>query len=807
MGNIGLKTAIHRRWLRPAEGWLTFVFLTFIQLAVVFSVEQAEWVKPMPSLWPTALIALGAGLALAKARVPASLLHAISLVLGFEVVARVTASLVQGPTLADQRLELWDRMSVWGEVVRTGGISSDTIPFVLMLASLTWVISYIGAWSVFRWRQAWGALIPSGFAILVNLSYLPEHFAYFFALFLFSAMLLVMRLNFVRQERRWKDARVGRAISWRFLLGTVCLSLVTLVLSWQLPLASAHPKLASVWERSNTPWEKMESQFNRLFASLSSSNAIPIHNFTDIMPLRGPISLGNQMVLKVKSDAAGYWRANTYDIYTGLGWVSGMRMSQPLVEQPSEPESPKYLKRKEITQSVELNIPTELIFAAGEPLRVDVPVRSQLTMTPPLVINLDDPSQDSDPNPLIRSTAGVLRAATRRGRVSTDDIMRYLPPGMRVLSVNRRGPRISSVEIVPEEPENHDIASLQTLEKLGRYQKYSAVSSVSAATDTELRKAGQEYPSWVVNRFLQLPPLLPARVRRLAEQITTDADNPYDKSKAIETYLRGLGYSLEIPPPPFDSDAVDNFLFTIKEGYCDYFASAMAVMLRSVGIPARVVAGYNTGDYDVESGTYLVRESNAHSWPEVFFPKYGWVEWEPTPAWPVFERADASLSDEGLSMLAGGEDSDEPLDDDLLYMDDDEGMLHSLNFQPDLWELARWPLAFLTLAAMLGLASSWLVLRRGLGHLGYAAQTYERMCRLAYFAGLKHRTHETPYEYARRLNSYLPGDNTSISDIVEGYVRSHYGAKTLTSEEHASLKAAWAASRNKLLRCILWRRN
>lgn len=801
-----LKTLLapFRPWLLPAEGWSTFVFLVTTHLIVVLSVEQAEWIKPTPSLKLTAVIALFSGFLLAKAKVPTSLLHAVGLLMGVEVVVRQTAAILPGATLAQQRLELWERLGTWMEIVRTGGISSDTIPFALLLVSLAWLIGYVSSWSAFRWHQAWGAVIPSGVAILVNLSYLPERFAFFFVLFLFSAMLLVMRLNFSRQEQRWKGASIQGRIGWRFLIGTVWLSLAIITTSWLLPLASSHSQLTAIWERLSTPWERAESEFNRLFASLTSSKVTALHTFGDTLPLRGSVSLGNQIVFKVKSDAAGYWRANAYDVYTGKGWVSGVRISQPFGGQYPTSPGQKYAKRKEITQKIWLNTATEVLFAAGEPLRVDIPARSQLTATPTFTINLEDSSRDMELAPSVRSTAGVIRAAAKGGEypVSLEEILRYLPPDMRALSVTRRGQRISTIEVAPSEPENRDIASLRSSERLGRWQEYTVVSTLSVASPEDLKKAGTEYPSWVANRFLQVPAELPARVRRLSERLTKDASTPFDKVRAIEAHLRGLGYSLDIAPPPFDRDAVDYFLFTSKAGYCDYFASAMVVMLRSVGVPARVASGYVTGDYDVERGTYVVRESHAHSWPEVFFPGYGWVEWEPTPAWPPVERVSDAPGEDVMPALDDSGDPDEPFDDELFF-DDEEGIAYYGGWVPSFLEWARWPAGFIPLAGVLALAVLWFLSERGLGKLNYAAQSYERMCRLASLAGLGHRSQETPLEYARRLSSHLQG--TPVSSIVDSYVKSQYGGKVLSDKEQKDIKTEWATLRGKLLRYLLSR--
>src|SRR6185369_13782652 len=104
---------------------------------------------------------------------------------------------------------------------------------------------------------------------------------------------------------------------------------------------------------------------------------------------------------------------------------------------------------------------------------------------------------------------------------------------------------------------------------------------------------------------------------------------------ALQNALREYPYSLKLPPPPEDQDLVDAFLFTIKTGYCDYYASAMVVMARSLGIPARLAVGYRTGTYDAEANAYRVSLADAHSWPELYFAGYGWIPFEPTGAFPA----------------------------------------------------------------------------------------------------------------------------------------------------------------------------
>ena len=166
---------------------------------------------------------------------------------------------------------------------------------------------------------------------------------------------------------------------------------------------------------------------------------------------------------------------------------------------------------------------------------------------------------------------------------------------------------------------------------------YRAEAYVPLITVEELRAASNEYPEIIRERYLKLPTSVPERVLQLAREITNDKTVPYDKAKAIESYLRSYPYDLEVPAPPDGQDVVDYFLFDLKKGYCDYYATAMVVLARASGLPARFVSGYASGSYDAANAEYIVRELHAHSWAEVYFPEIGWVEFEPTAAQPEIE--------------------------------------------------------------------------------------------------------------------------------------------------------------------------
>jgi len=162
---------------------------------------------------------------------------------------------------------------------------------------------------------------------------------------------------------------------------------------------------------------------------------------------------------------------------------------------------------------------------------------------------------------------------------------------------------------------------------------YDVLSDTGMAAADQLRRASTDYPAPIRMIYLRVPELDP-RVAELARQVAASATNHYDRARAIETYLRS-SFTYSLDPPAIDpANPIGSFLFQSKTGYCEYFAAAMAVMLRTLGIPSRLVNGFQTGTYNRVGKDFVVRARDAHSWVEVYFPDYGWTAFDPTPADP-----------------------------------------------------------------------------------------------------------------------------------------------------------------------------
>jgi transglutaminase-like putative cysteine protease len=351
-----------------------------------------------------------------------------------------------------------------------------------------------------------------------------------------------------------------------------------------------------------------------------------------------------------------------------------------------------------------------------------------------------------------------------------------------------------------------DPAALRLTSMIRRGQQYTVVSAASIATEAQLRSAGEDYPAGV-ERYLQLPPALPDRVRLAAAEVADPAPTPYDKALAVENYMRRFPYETHVPPPPADRDWVDYTLFDMQSGYSDYLATAMMVMLRTQGIPARVVSGFAPGSFDENEAAYIVYESEAHSWVEVFFPRYGWINFEPSslraaPFRPLDESgmlADPSAMGEYMEGL-------DPYFEDP-YLDYTGG-----EFFPPLPERrdAPWIIGLalvlaLVVVAILAYLGLLAIFRRGLRGLPWHVQWYAQFRRLAGWAGLGGRPSQTPFEYTEWLEQRFPGTRPLVTPITECYVEGAYSGRQPDPEQLARAAQAWEKARRPLARRAMLR--
>ena len=292
------------------------------------------------------------------------------------------------------------------------------------------------------------------------------------------------------------------------------------------------------------------------------------------------------------------------------------------------------------------------------------------------------------------------------------------------------------------------------------------------------------------------------------------ATTPYDKAAAIEAYLRStrFTYSLDAKTPE-GADPIDYFLFTSKRGYCEFFATAMGDMLRSLGIPSRLVNGFGPGNYEASIQSNVVRGEDAHTWPEVYFPKYGWVPFEPT-ADDLNQYSTIARGQTGTNPCL----RDEACDPSSITAGIPGVVATPKGGRPEATDPnAGGPGGGISVASISGAAVTRIVAFLVVLFLLFlvAASRYlrprtvmsvwKRMLVLASLAGAERRPGETPLELGRRLELTFPEAAESVGALAGGFVVAAYAPPEVASTARSSVMEAWVALRPLLLRRVFGR--
>ena len=374
------------------------------------------------------------------------------------------------------------------------------------------------------------------------------------------------------------------------------------------------------------------------------------------------------------------------------------------------------------------------------------------------------------------------------------------------------------VQVAERDVAIDDYASVRATRRVGQRLVYSVDSTLAAATTEQLRAAPTTYPLWA-ELYIELPEL-PPRVLEFAARLAETGETAVDRARAAEFFMRRFPFAQETEPLPPDRDATDYFLFDLRRGHSTLIASTMAVLVRAMGVPARVAVGYAQGVFDPVTQRYIVNPSDSHTWVEVYFPTYGWVLFEPSGFRAPEVRGGAADGTAG----GGGPNPDAA---DLSMVDDFLDELEEMdlsNFQPLEPSDGQSPVQ--EFIANLGAAVLALVVIGGslvalgvlylLGSLvrdwlqnprAAVGRRYERMVRLAGRAGYNTRRGFTPAELGRQLAAELfPAPATEAPTnipappevVAETYVRAIYGRRQISRSERRMVDKAWRRVRMRL---------
>lgn len=795
----------------PSEGWVTFVLLLLSVLVTVWSLGSAQW-APAPGLYGMALLAVLVGLVLAKMPFRGWLLAVSGLLLGVLLSFFQLTSLVEAAAISDRFAEVGNRLFVWGRAFVGGDVNPESLLVSLFLLLTLWLVGFICSWSFFRKHNILGAVLPSGLVMIVNLTILPPGAQRLpLYLYLLIVCLLVGRLFVLEREHDWNQRSVQRRQLDSLLVPKAFrLALTVVIVTAILPAPSAEiAPVAAVWDRISSPVSIMTDEFAGVVRGVPSEGSAFDHSFGETSPFRASTTLEEEPVLIVEAPFPVHLRARSYDLYTHTGWETGeTQMVSPELSAEQKPDQESQKSRQvEVSAKVMFSLTAgEPIYLGGYPL--DMSIDYELEVLQPARYRIALSGSEAELTTEAESLPTDLQEAVSRlremSRASHDtltesDIQSALPGDVQVVFCELGVDGIQTITVERHVPVPPDALSVRTATPVSAGDSYRATISVSTASESDLLAADTGYPGWVLDKYLQLPDTMPSRVIELAQELTKDLETPYEKAIAIRDYLRTLEYALDIEAPADGTDGVDYFLFEVKKGYCQYFASAMTVLLRASGVPTRMVAGYNLaelmeqyeprdimgdlgGAWQDLPDTFVVR--NSHSWSEVFFPGYGWIPFEPTPVYPLIARGEVALRPPD----AGGID-DSAVKPDVIETDD------------------PWSVRILAVSLGLALVGAiiWLGWRRLLGQVSEPRVAYARIGYLAALGGVGPRENLTPQEYGLKLAAAVPEMAEALDQIVHTYMAASYSRHNLNSEDRSRIAKAWPQVRNHLLRHALHR--
>jgi hypothetical protein len=808
-----------------------------------------------------AILAIGGlfvGLILAKLRAGDLIAHLFAALSG--LFASVLLAVERMPFASGGRLERLQALNEltvsWIAAAQGGESLDDPRLLAIMLGMAVWLVAYTSSWILFRRGWLTTAIALPGVIALANLGYAPEQGTLPLLVVVVAATILAARHAAYRRQVEWTRAHLPypRRTAPRFLLGGFLVALLVGFLAWTLPLSARDALTGAAWDRLAAPLEQVSDQWNDLLRRIGgtgSTSGGSYSSFGESFQLGGHLNLSDEPVM-VLAPSDGpmrpvYLAGQRYDAYDGRGWQttveetfqeigsSGQRYSSRVsfhTGQAVVPSPDLVNQRSQVEGVIEVIRPKgDLLFTIDAHLaadrRTNVQVSwQQLENTPFPIATREDlaalPLELRGIGVLLRG--GSFTPATNRG-VNGDSPL-PLDPSLaaevqaardalqsRFLDVRWEvGPDGTAQTLVAtgQIPVYDDVEAVFSQDRVETGDIYAVEGLTSTAGPNELRAAGTNYPVWVTERYLQLPPTITDRTRELAAQLAAEQPSAFDVAQAVESYVREtIAYNEAIDPPPADQDVVDYVLFESQEGYCEYYASAMAVLLRAEGIPARVVGGYFPAPFEPTEGGHLFREKNAHLWVEVFFPGYGWIPFEPTANRDELSYGEIGAAAQDPAVPTPVPTPPPPIAEPTPAPASEEPVAEPPVTPPQLLSdplrLAGWAaLALTALLAIAGVvtAGAWFAGFRGLTPI---SSFYARALRAGRWLGVPPVPSMTPQEYADRIGRTVPSAQGPARVVADLYTQERYAGRRPDDDALQAARSAWRDLRGIALGGLLRR--
>src|SRR3989440_3194874 len=568
--------------LAPAEGWFALVLLAVAMYCVVFSIISVGWVSHTFILYWSAGAGLIVGLGIVKLRsLPQAILHLAACLIGHWLSVWLTSAVAFHVS--------WHLLvaGIGAIITDPTRINSGEMIFLFYLSFLCFFLGYFGTWLAYRAHLPWLVAIVYCSILLINLNYVKHDLSHTVAVLLAALILLIARIQLTAQLVQWKSQGLYTDRSWlqgitrRFIQIASVIVVLTLLIGWLFPVLNQPNTGANFWNELNNAWSNISQ--NPLSwrdpGALLQPYQAPTNFFGDQLTIAGNVNLPTGEVLNYTSSAAPQYLAGfTYDHFDGHTWTSLSSVNSQNYEADTSLPNDTAHNYKTATTSVTIVLPPDgpkhYIFGPAQPSSFDVATTVY---------------------------------------------------GMPIVSA---------------------WVQQNTMTKGEHYQVTSFISTASAQDLSAVSLPQDNLKMWKGNGnynvlegyYLQVPSSgLSPQIWKTTQQWTRGAANAYDALKRLEAHLSDqtqFTYAVDNPPVPGNVDAV-SWLLQTRQGYCTYYATAMTIMARQLGIPARIVNGFSHGHLDIQRKVWVVDGSDAHSWVQAYFPGFGWINFDPTPGYAL----------------------------------------------------------------------------------------------------------------------------------------------------------------------------
>ncbi len=736
------RPASRRMALAPTEGWLPLLLLAIAIYSVVWSIIIAGWVSHgVVLLWCPA-VGLVVGLFVAKLdKLPQTILHVGACLIGHWLSIWLTSVVAFHIS--------WLVLLGSLRLVLTTGVSSAVMPssdmvFFFYLAFLAFFLGYFGCWLIYRAHLPWLVALVYCAIMLVNLnSYGGQDLSYLLLSLLGSLVLLIARVQLTNQILQWKrdglhtDSSWLRGITWRCMQAAVVLTLLTLLISWILPIQDQVSSGKAFWNTIDTTWANILNPGAVNPASQTSTNF-----FGDSLTISSSVHLPTGDVLYYSSSTGKpyYLEGFTYDRFDGHTWSTSFGTSYAQA------------------------------FPADAPLQVDV-LR-------------DDYSQVTTNITVVLPPEGTKHYLFGPAQPTQFDVATYIYTNQTAIAWTQQSPLANG--------ERYQVVSrVPTTDQ-------RVFSSLPLPTNNPDRWNADDNAEMLVTYYLQMPHDLSPHVSSIAKQWTQGATGAYDALKMLERHLSNendFAYSVDNPAIPGNVDIVD-WLLQQRRGYCTYYASAMVVMARLLGIPARMVNGFSQGHFDTKRKVWIVQGGDAHSWVQAYLPGFGWISFDPTPGFSPRAIPQPTPSPTAThpptkphpTVTPPVKPTAQPEQPPTAVSHPSAPMRGSTTSSgvvvnaSTLMEMSIVTLLCSLCLFCVALVTYWW--RNLFAKSTVISGMFWRLCYLAGWVGFSPHHWQTPYEYSRMLSHHFPEQAHPLWNLTELFVRDRWGPPQQAPQGH-----------------------